>query len=97
MKTLSKILRLLFLGFVINLFTSCDVGWVATIPGGDVFVETSPPFDGAIWIGPEYYWSGGRYLSHPGHWEHGRGHATWHGGSWAPRRSGYHWNKGYWK
>jgi hypothetical protein len=97
MKTLNKTLRIIVFGFVLSLFTSCDAGWVATIPGADVFVDTNAPYEGAIWIGPEYYWSGGRYLSRPGHWEHGRGKATWHGGSWTPKRNGYHWNKGYWK
>ena len=95
MKRLSKVLRLLFVAVALNLFTSCEVGWTATIPVGEVYVETPAPYVGAIWIGPEYEWRGGSYVLVPGHW--GRGRGTWHQGSWAPRKSGYTWRRGYWR
>lgn len=56
------------------------------------------PFNGAIWIGPEWRWDRGRYVAVPGYWarpHHYR--ARWTNGYWKPRRGYYVWVPGRWR
>lgn len=56
------------------------------------------PYSGAIWIGPEWRWSGGRYVSVPGYWARpGRYGAVWVPGHWKYSRRGYRWVPGQWR
>ena len=56
------------------------------------------PFSGAIWIGPEWQWRGGRYVSVPGYWARpGRSGAVWVPGHWKYSRRGYRWVPGRWR
>jgi hypothetical protein len=56
------------------------------------------PFNGAIWIGPEWVWRGGRYECVPGYWSkpHHYG-AVWVPGHWKYSRHGYKWVPGHWR
>ena len=56
------------------------------------------PFSGAIWIGPEWQWRGGHYVSVPGYWARpGRYGAIWVPGHWKYSRKGYRWVPGHWR
>ena len=56
------------------------------------------PYKGAIWIGPEWQWRGGRYVSVPGYWvKPGRYGAVWVPGHWQHSRRGYRWVPGHWR
>jgi len=56
------------------------------------------PFGGAIWIGPEWQWRNGRYVSVPGYWARPQRHrAIWVPGYWQYTRRGYRWMPGYWR
>ncbi len=68
------------------LLASCGGGYyVAARPAPYTYVRPVSPYAGAIWIGPEYYWSGSNYAVHPGHWnQNRRGHA-WVSGGWRRR------------
>jgi len=96
MKKVNRILKIIIIVAGFSLLASCDAEWVATIPVFPEVIIGDAPYAGAVWVGPEYYWSGGRYERREGHWEHGGGGRTWHGGSWAPHRNGYRWNRGGW-
>jgi hypothetical protein len=55
------------------------------------------PYRGAIWIGPEWQWRGGRYEHVPGYWARpGRYNAVWIPGHWKYGRRGYRWVPGHW-
>ena len=56
------------------------------------------PYSNAIWIGPEWQWRGGRYVSVPGYWAkpHHYG-AVWVQGQWKYSRRGYRWVPGHWR
>ena len=57
-----------------------------------------PSFSGAIWIGPEWQWRGGRYVSVPGYWSRpSRYGAVWVNGYWRHSRHGYYWVPGHWR
>ena len=56
------------------------------------------PFRGAIWIGPEWVWRGGQYVTVPGYWgKPSRYGAVWVPGHWKYSRKGYRWVPGHWK
>lgn len=56
------------------------------------------PYNNAIWIGPEWRWSGGRYISVPGYWARpSRYGAVWVPGHWKYSRRGYRWVPGHWR
>ncbi len=56
------------------------------------------PFSGAIWIGPEWQWRGGQYVSVPGYWARPKHHrAVWIPGHWQNSRRGYKWVPGHWR
>jgi hypothetical protein len=56
----------------------------------------APPFAGAIWIGPEWEWRGGKYVVVPGYWAKPRKEA-WVPGHWVRERRQYRWVPGHWK
>jgi hypothetical protein len=56
-----------------------------------------PPFRGAIWIGPEWQWRGGRYVVVPGYWAKPRGKSMWAPGHWKKSKYGYVWVQGRWR
>jgi hypothetical protein len=56
------------------------------------------PYAGAVWIGPEWQWRGGRYVTAPGYWARpGRYGAVWVPGHWKYSRRGYKWVPGHWR
>lgn len=56
------------------------------------------PFGGAVWIGPEWAWRGGRYVEVPGYWGRPvRPRAVWVPGYWKYKRRGYVWVPGRWR
>ena len=90
---MKKYCVLVYLCFAL-LFAGCEAEYVATVPSDVVVVRSEPPYVGAIWIDAEWQWSGGRYVSVPGHWEHPRG--TWQRGNWQKQKKGYRWHRGSW-
>lgn len=55
------------------------------------------PFSGAIWIGPEWQWRGGKYEYVPGYWDRPhRFRSIWVPGHWKYSRWGYRWVPGHW-
>ncbi|MBC7874551.1 MAG: YXWGXW repeat-containing protein [Ferruginibacter sp.] len=56
------------------------------------------PFSGAIWIGPEWQWRSGAYVSVPGYWARPHRHGmVWVPGHWKYSRRGYKWVPGHWR
>jgi hypothetical protein len=56
------------------------------------------PYGGAIWVGPEWQWRGGRYHCVPGYWARpNRYNAVWIPGHWKYSRHGYRWVPGRWR
>ena len=56
------------------------------------------PYAGAVWVGPEWQWRNGQYVSAPGYWSkphHYR--AVWVPGNWKYSRRGYRWVPGHWR
>jgi hypothetical protein len=98
MKKIKIISYRIILALSLGLFASCAAGVVATYPDGGVVVAPGPPpFVGAVWIGGEYRWSHGHYVSAGGRWSHPRSGRTWTSGNWQKANGGYRWSHGYWK
>lgn len=68
-------------------------------PAGVAIAAPTPaPFAGAIWIGPEWNWRGGRYVCTPGYWAHPHARRSyWAPGHWQYTRRGYSWRGGHWR
>jgi len=67
--------------------------------GINIYATGSAPFSGAVWIGPEWVWRGGRYDCVPGYWakpQHRKQH-RWIPGRWKYSRRGYVWVPGRWR
>lgn len=75
--------------------------YVRTKPGVSVNISVGAPgpapFSGAVWIGPEWVWRGGRYVQVPGYWTNPGRHRGWAYGHWKHGRRGYRWQEGHWK
>jgi hypothetical protein len=58
----------------------------------------SAPYRNSVWIGPEWRWQRGQYVSVPGYWARpGRYGAVWIPGHWKYTRRGYRWIPGQWR
>jgi hypothetical protein len=68
-------------------------------PGGiSIGASGRAPFAGAVWVGPEWAWRGGRYECVPGYWARPHHHgAIWVSGHWKYSRYGYRWVPGHWR
>lgn len=56
------------------------------------------PYSGAVWVGPEWQWRGGRYESVPGYWARPQRYgAIWVPGHWKRSFRGYKWVPGHWR
>ena len=56
------------------------------------------PYAGAIWVGPEWVWRGGHYVSVPGYWARPQRHGViWVPGHWKYSHRGYKWVPGHWQ
>jgi len=82
-------------------FMKADAQYVRTRPGFSVNVSVGAPgpapYAGAIWIGPEWAWRGGRYVEVPGYWARPGRHRGWVAGHWRYARRGYRWVPGHWR
>jgi hypothetical protein len=96
MKTLSKLGILAVLGA--SLFMSSCAGeyYVSDQPADVVYEGGAPPYAGAVWIGDDWVWSGGRYVHQRGHWARARAGRTYVRGSWNHGPRGYAWHRGHW-
>ncbi|MCX6319089.1 MAG: hypothetical protein NTW29_17560 [Bacteroidetes bacterium] len=66
--------------------------------GARVGAPGAAPFRGAVWIGPEWRWQRGQYVSVPGYWARpARFNAVWVPGHWKYTRRGYKWVPGRWR
>ena len=96
-------MKLIFAAFIIlfqlNQANAQHVKVRMNFPGGISIGAPGPrPYHGAIWIGPEWQWRNGNYVSVPGYWarpKHPR--AIWVPGHWKNGRHGYRWIPGHWK
>ncbi|HLJ37497.1 MAG TPA: hypothetical protein VKT54_03715 [Steroidobacteraceae bacterium] len=55
------------------------------------------PYPGYFWIGGSWFWEGGRYGWHPGHWEAPRAGYRWEPRRWERTRGGWHAREGHWE
>jgi len=95
---MKKIKSILFACSVTMLLASCGGGYyVAARPAPYTYVRPVSPYAGAIWIGPEYYWSGSNYAVHPGYWGRPRPNYSYHPGHWNQNRRGHAWVSGGWR
>ena len=89
-------------GILIGLsFTEANAQYVRVRPGFSVGITIGAPgpapYNGAIWIGPEWTWRGGRYVEVPGYWARPRRYHAWIPGHWRYARRGYRWVPGHWR
>jgi hypothetical protein len=96
MKTLSKFGILLALAGSLFM-SSCAGYYVAAYPSEPYYVRPAAPYAGAVWIGGEWYWSGGRYVYRNGYWAAGRPGHVYVAGSWYRGPRGYAWHRGHWR
>jgi hypothetical protein len=80
-------------------YYKADAQWVRRRPAFGVGVSVGPaPYPGAIWVGPEWEWRGGRYVEVPGYWARPKGpRAYWVPGHWKATRRGERWIPGHWR
>jgi hypothetical protein len=77
--------------------TSCAGSYYVTDqPIEPVYVRPAPPYEGAVWIGGEWTWNGGRYVYTRGYWAHARAGHVWVAGGWYHGPRGYRWHRGHW-
>jgi hypothetical protein len=82
----------------VTLFLSSCAGsyYVTDQPAEPVYEQGVAPYGGAVWIGGEWGWSGGRYVYTRGHWDHGRAGHAYVRGNWEHTTRGYRWHRGHW-
>jgi hypothetical protein len=96
MKTLAKFGMMLALSGTLFM-TSCAGYYVYDQPGEPVYVRPAAPYAGAVWIGGEWSWVGGRYVYVHGYWAHPRPGRVYIAGGWYHGPRGYKWHRGYWR
>ena len=89
-------------GILIGLsLVKANAQYVRVRPGFSVGITIGAPgpapYSGAIWIGPEWTWKGGRYVEVPGYWGRPGRHHAWIPGHWRYTRRGYRWVPGHWR
>jgi hypothetical protein len=92
--------KILLILFTITLFAACRTSkehYIAMRPEVVTTARTNPPFAGAVWIDPEYRWSGTTYVIEPAHWAKPLKSGVWVPGHWRQTAKGYTWVSGYWK
>lgn len=99
-------MKKILLGFILLLFTgivfTANAQRVSVRLNFPVGVHMGPvgasPYRGAVWIGPEWAWRGGRYVHTAGYWARPvRAGAVWVPGHWKYKRRGYVWIPGRWR
>ncbi len=98
MKTKSVIILLLII-MTATISRAQHISVRLSFPVGTRLGAPGPaPFRGAVWIGPEWEWRGGRYVTVPGYWGRpSRFGASWVPGHWKYTRRGYRWIPGHWR
>ena len=93
------IMIILFLGIGLLNSQAQEISVRLGFPAGvSVVAPGPPPFFGALWIGPEWAWRGGRYVVVPGYWARPRRHGiVWISGHWRDTRRGVRWEPGQWR
>src|ERR1700753_2696330 len=66
MKTLSKLGMMVALGSALFLSSCAGEYYVSDQPADVVYEPGAPPYAGAVWIGDDWVWSGGRYVHQRG-------------------------------
>ena len=79
-------------------FASCEVqGHVVESRPADVYddrpVSPGPDY---VWISGDWYWEGGAYAWHRGHWTRPRTGRSWMDGRWEQHGRGWRWHRGGW-
>src|SRR4051812_9603257 len=97
---MKKFIKKLVTAVLLIVAASCSTTkehYVTVKPETITTARTEPPFAGAIWIGPEYRWSGSTYVVEPAHWAKPVKTGVWVPGHWRETKGGYTWVSGYWK
>ncbi len=97
MKTLAKLGMMAALGGTLFLASCAGDYYVADQPADVVYERPAPPYDGAVWIEGDWYWSGGHYMHEHGHWARARNGRVWVQGNWEHSNRGYRWHRGHWQ
>jgi len=83
------------------LYINADAQFVRRRPVFSINVNAGhdrAPNRGAVWVGPEWEWRGGRYVEVPGHWiKPERMGTRWIPGHWNNTRRGSRWIPGHWR
>ncbi|RYE32508.1 MAG: hypothetical protein EOP42_09350 [Sphingobacteriaceae bacterium] len=96
MKTIKSVLLACSLAM---LLASCGSSsyYVSERPAPYVYTRPVAPYNGAIWVEPEYVWRGGSYVAQPGYWSRPRPGYSYHPGQWNHNRRGHIWVRGGWR
>jgi hypothetical protein len=98
---MKKVIILCIMAFGLSL-TKADAQYVRRKPGFSIGISIGnrppAPYQGAVWIGPEWTWRNGRYVEVAGHWARPhKGYRTWREGHWRSTRRGYRYYPGHWQ
>jgi hypothetical protein len=86
-----------FLAIAVSSLGSCTTTYVVRERPAEVIYERPlPPSREHIWITGDWFWEGGRYAWHEGHYERRREGYRWEGGHWQNARGGWKWVRGHW-
>lgn len=94
---LGTMIRVIGFCTIVFILQSCTAHYIAQVPVAPVEVITPSPYFGAVWIGGEWIWSGGRHTWVGGHWARPRAGRTWQAGEWRHGPRGHYWVGGRWR
>jgi hypothetical protein len=97
MKTISKLGIMLTLAGSLFMTSCAGSYYVSDQPVEPVYDRPVAPYEGAVWIGGEWGWSGGRYVYTRGYWAHPRAGRAYVTGGWYHTARGYRWHRGHWR
>ncbi len=97
MKTLSKLGLVAALAGSLFLSSCAGSYYVSDQPVEPVYEQGVAPYPGAVWIGGEWGWVGGRYVYTRGYWSRPRPGHVYMRGSWYHSGRGYAWRRGHWR
>src|SRR3569833_1573561 len=97
MKTLAKLGAMFAFGGSL-FFTSCEGEYYVAEQPADVVYDPGPaPYVDGVWVGDDWFLSGGHYAHNRGHWDHARQGHTYVKGGWDHTTRGYRWHRGHWR
>ena len=95
---MKKYVWYLVLAIALVSFASCTATYmVRERPAEVIYERPMAPSREHIWITGDWFWEGGRYTWHEGHYERRRQGYRWEEGRWQNAKGGWKWNKGHWR